>query len=169
VRLEHIRQAHATLDPDVTENYTVEGMPSVAGLAKAMGWTPEEGEIREAIRMRRRVGTLEDAGDAIAARMAPAIPTTRTKRQITPTPQGDFVPEPVDPENEEPLDRDVATAAITMNETGASVIDTGNNIPLVGAQPPVAAPAVKPPIKIINKGGKTKVDPADTTVGAVDL
>lgn len=66
VRLEQIRVANGVLDPDVTENYTVDGKPSIAGLAKAMGWTPDQGEINEALRIKRRSGELTGDGDSVA-------------------------------------------------------------------------------------------------------
>ena len=70
VRLEMIRNANDTLDPDVTDNYEANGLPSIAGLARAMGWTPDEGEIREALRLKRRSGVLGSDGDAAVSAKA---------------------------------------------------------------------------------------------------
>lgn len=87
VRLEQIRNASATLDPDITENYEVNGLPSIVGLAKAMGWTPDDAEIREAHRWkgsRRGAGTIGADGDAasVADRPVPTIAVSETSARI---------------------------------------------------------------------------------------
>ena len=78
VRLEMIRNANSTLDPDITENYDADGKPSIVGLAKAMGWTPDAGEINEALRIRRRPGTLGSDGDSVDAQAEPVLAVNET-------------------------------------------------------------------------------------------
>jgi hypothetical protein len=118
VRLEHIRNANDTLDPDVTENYDITGKPSIAGLEKAMGWRPDQGEIDEALNVRKRIGGAE-ARSALAQ---------RHREQITGEAIG-RAPEP--PRGKQPIISAPVVEEVGGEEEGEELIEKPSKVPVV--------------------------------------
>ena len=165
--------ANDTLDPDVTENYEINGLPSIAGLAKAMGWTPDEHEIREALRVKRRPGNHDDINDAATAhvprrRAAPPAPPISRRASIAAQEAEIENPESI-PDKVSDDDR---VPTISMSESGAHFVNVEQIPPHVAPPAVVAAPqpmVKKQPVKFVNGKNRRNAPVIDKTKGAVDL
>ncbi len=172
VRLEHIRLANDTLDPDVTENYEVNGLPSIAGLAKAMGWTPDENEIREALRIKRRIGNAVDLVEDHVPRRRTIAPTASAppiSRRLTIEQQEAMIENPESIPDKVPDDDRVPT--ISMSESGSHFVNLEQIPPHVEPPAAKAKPKAKePPPKFINVKNRGRHAPVvDKTKGAVEV